>query len=319
MYTLKNNMFFRDLSSEVKNESKYISKFFLFFMLSYFLIYITLNMVVSYISGLNITEKTANIIRMSLSELMMLLVFLMTKLFTRKMQSVKHPVMDCMTGLKFFKILIASVFVLAVGSMTSAYVIGIISAITGKMPHNLVEQTVSDMSILEIFIFVVVLAPIFEELFFRKLMIDTFSKYGTAFSVVVSAFVFGFIHGNLYQFFYAFGLGILMGYVYCIYGNVLYTIFIHAIINTLGSIVPIVIGVSETSNTVSPNQAAYTFVYMGLAVFGGIILFKNLKKLKFFNVGGVLISPSKALYKSCGFIIWIVLFAIDFVYNTIFI
>ena len=67
--------------------------------------------------------------------------------------------------------------------------------------------------------------------------------------------MFGIIHGNLYQFFYAFGLGALMGYVYCTYGKIIYPIIIHVVINTIGSIVPITVGITEAANF-TPFQMA---------------------------------------------------------------
>ncbi len=72
-----------------------------------------------------------------------------------------------------------------------------------------------------------IVAPIFEELIFRKIFIDSTSKYGFAASVLLSALAFGIFHGNFVQFFYATGLGILFGYIYAATGKLRYTIFLH--------------------------------------------------------------------------------------------
>jgi membrane protease YdiL (CAAX protease family) len=49
------------------------------------------------------------------------------------------------------------------------------------------------------------------------------------------------MHGNLSQFFYAFGLGLLLGYVYARTGKLRYSIGLHMIINFMGSFVGILI------------------------------------------------------------------------------
>lgn len=80
-------------------------------------------------------------------------------------------------------------------------------------------------------------APVFEELMFRKLLINNLIKYGEGLAIVVSGIAFGLYHGNFSQFFYAAFVGILFGYVYCKTGNIKYTIFLHMIINTMSVII----------------------------------------------------------------------------------
>ena len=60
-------------------------------------------------------------------------------------------------------------------------------------------------------------------------------------AIIFSAIAFGLIHANLYQFFYATMLGVLLGYIYTSTGKWKHTVFIHMIVNFLGSIVPLVI------------------------------------------------------------------------------
>lgn len=83
---------------------------------------------------------------------------------------------------------------------------------------------------------VAVLAPIFEELVFRKLIIDRTRRYGELTAIMYSSIAFGLFHCNLYQIFYAFAIGVVLGYVYVRTGNVLLTIIIHFIINSTSSV-----------------------------------------------------------------------------------
>ena len=55
-------------------------------------------------------------------------------------------------------------------------------------------------------------------------------------AVLISGIAFGLVHGNFYQFFYAAGIGMLLGYVYLRTGNVLHTIGLHMCINMVGSV-----------------------------------------------------------------------------------
>ena len=81
----------------------------------------------------------------------------------------------------------------------------------------------------------VVIAPILEELIFRKLILDRIRNYGEKTAIVFSALCFGLFHGNLTQFLYAFMIGLFLGYVYCKTGKVLYTMIMHALVNLISS------------------------------------------------------------------------------------
>ncbi len=77
-------------------------------------------------------------------------------------------------------------------------------------------------------------APIFEELFFRKFIIDKLQIQGVWPSVLVSALLFGLYHVNLFQFIYAFLVGVFLGYLYLKNGNLVLCILIHSLLNGMG-------------------------------------------------------------------------------------
>ena len=78
---------------------------------------------------------------------------------------------------------------------------------------------------------VVILAPIVEELIFRKFLIDRTIRYGEFISCVMSGIMFGLWHGNFQQFFFAFFVGVLFSFVYIRTGNIIYTMIMHASMN----------------------------------------------------------------------------------------
>lgn len=84
--------------------------------------------------------------------------------------------------------------------------------------------------------FVGILGPIFEELFFRKAVIDRLRRYGELPAILISGLIFGLIHGNFSQLFYTIAMGVVLGFVYLRTGNVLYTITLHCAFNIIGGV-----------------------------------------------------------------------------------
>lgn len=82
-----------------------------------------------------------------------------------------------------------------------------------------------------------ILAPIFEELIFRKILVDRLSYYSKYMAVLVSGIVFGLFHGNFQQCFFAMGLGWFFAYIYAKTGNIKYTIAYHMIVNMTTSVI----------------------------------------------------------------------------------
>lgn len=83
---------------------------------------------------------------------------------------------------------------------------------------------------------VAVIAPVVEELFFRKLIMDRLLGYGELAAVLVSGLMFGLAHGNFGQFFYAFGIGMVWAYMYAKTGRISFTIVTHVIFNIFGGV-----------------------------------------------------------------------------------
>lgn len=117
----------------------------------------------------------------------------------------------------------------------------VISLVKGSpVANGILDIATSTNLWINIFV-MVLLAPIFEELLFRKLLIDRTVRYGEGISVLFSGLMFGLFHGNLNQFAYAFVLGLLFGFVYVKTGNIKYTIILHMVINFMGSVLGILI------------------------------------------------------------------------------
>ena len=82
-----------------------------------------------------------------------------------------------------------------------------------------------------------ILAPIVEEVIFRKFLIDRTVKYGEFAAILASGLLFGIFHGNFSQFFYAFGLGMFFAFIYIRTGKVWYVIALHMLVNLTSSVI----------------------------------------------------------------------------------
>ena len=141
-----------------------------------------------------------------------------------------------LSGKNFFIFVAISFAVMYFGNLISSYLMAIIQSYTGVETTNPVSEMLSGSSIWLNAIVVAVLAPIVEEVLFRKVIIDRTHVWGEKTAVVFSALLFGIFHGNFYQFFYAFGIGLLFGYIYVRTGRIRYTIILHMMINGLSGV-----------------------------------------------------------------------------------
>lgn len=133
------------------------------------------------------------------------------------------------------------------------------AALSGGTAQNGIETYITDGGFLALFTTIIV-APVVEEFVFRKQLLDRCGRYGEKTAMVFSALTFGLFHMNFYQFFYAFGVGLILAYVYLRTRSLRYPVLIHMIINFLGSAVPLFM--------MSRWIEGYLLVDLGLAVAG---------------------------------------------------
>lgn len=177
-----------------------------------------------------------------------------------------------------------------VGSFISQFVINFFSAIKGDSLKNPTDIIMGETDFLINFIFVAVLPPILEELVYRKFICTRLMPYGNTTAILVSAAIFGFVHGNFFQFFYAFFLGVIFAYVFIKTGKIIYTIMFHAFINCLSVIASAILSNIDLNSMsfadISQNLAsylgllAYLEVYYVMAIAGLVVIFCNLNKFR---------------------------------------
>ncbi|MBW4845395.1 MAG: CPBP family intramembrane metalloprotease [Lachnospiraceae bacterium] len=198
------------------------------------------------------------------------------------------------------------------GNLMGMSLMNIVSALLGKPMVNPVEEVMKGLSTWSIFVTMVVMAPICEEILFRKILIDRIRLYGDKAAILVSSVVFGLSHGNFYQFFYAFGIGLVLAYIYIQTGKLRYTIIFHMIINFLGSVVALHIADNPLLTV------AYSIFMLGAVIVGTFLFFMNQKKLMFhpgfMETWGK--GAFKVLFLNIGMILFFIVSAVTFVISA---
>lgn len=130
------------------------------------------------------------------------------------------------------------IFIICWGTMKILAEVGVgvmdgIGVVTG-FDYNYILELIGDETWFST-LYGLIIAPFFEELIYRKVLIDNTRRHGEVPAIVLSALLFGLMHGNFYQFFYATALGLVLGYVYCKTGKIYITMILHGLLNFVGS------------------------------------------------------------------------------------
>lgn len=178
-------------------------------------------------------------------------------------------------------------FMMAYGLMISGNIIGLIVTamigfVKGEPVSNALLSVVSESNIWISAIYTVFLAPVFEEILFRKLICDRVAQYGQRTVVLVSGLLFGLFHMNFNQFFYAAFLGGFFAFVYIRTGNLKYTIALHMIVNFLGTVVGglLLQNVDMMSLQGMMIGGVYSICVYAVGISGVVLFFINRQKMK---------------------------------------
>ena len=191
-----------------------------------------------------------------------ILLFLMKKLEHEKLEK---DSLNITTFLLYFCI---SFTLMIIGNMIGLAVTALIGTAIQSDIANPIQNLINSSDIMLNLIIISIIGPIFEELIFRKLLVDRTIKYGAKISIILSATLFGLMHGNLNQFFYAFLLGGFFAYVYMKTGKIIYPILLHISLNLMGSVLSLFVIESADALT----QGAYTSFDIGFILIYVLIL-----------------------------------------------
>lgn len=182
-----------------------------------------------------------------------------------------------------------TMFLMWIGNIMGVIITSGIGSLIQHEVANPINDVINNSGLVTNLIIITTIAPIFEELIFRKLLIDRTIKYGGTISVLLSGLLFAFFHGNLNQFFYAFLLGGFFAIIYIKTGQIKYTIGLHMIINFIGSVVSLFVSqplMDLANGSVIPPTSTfgvilYILITLGLTVMGLIYSIKYFDKSRF--------------------------------------
>lgn len=288
-------------SSSIKENKKYLSKIGLVYFLGTLFI-IGLQMGISNLFYMVVDEKYYNFgFLVTMLPIYVIafpiIAFAMSKI-PAKVTIEKHKLsfgqMVCFIFISFAGMYIANIL----GNLLASA----IRRIAHLPMTNVFQDVALGNSIWMNFFVMVLCAPIVEEFLFRKFIIDRAVVFGEKFAIVLSAFMFAFFHGNLYQFCYALVIGFVFGYVYVKSGNVLYSAILHVCLNFFGSVLSTLVldksGIMQIlqdygDDSVALSQAmmqnipglllyfSFLFCVFAMVITGVVLFFVNLKKISF--------------------------------------
>ncbi len=231
------------------------------------------------------------------------------------------------------------VLLMSIGSYISNVLVTLISSMRGSALENPVQTLTEAGNVWITLIFVVFLGPILEELVFRKMLCDKLLPLGEGYATLISAAIFGIIHGNFYQIPYAFLLGCFFAYIYIKTGKLIYSTVYHIIINFFGSVlVPWIVGQIDlehleeilSSGVLDPADPIitpmlllmlYEFAVTVLSVVGLVLLYRMYKKRAISFETGILPPPKNGrignIFLTTGAAAFIAYAAIDLVLSLL--
>lgn len=157
------------------------------------------------------------------------------------------------------------------------------------------------------FVFGVIVAPIMEELVFRRMTYKKVSGYGVGTYLVWTSIVFGLFHGNFGQAVYTSLIGVLFAVIMYQTGSVRYSIILHILLNLTAGVGMGSIILRSGNQTATIIYSCYTMALTVIGIIIGIVMLARKDSiLKIGSIKDKLLSYKAALLNP-GTIIYIVI------------
>lgn len=145
-----------------------------------------------------------------------------------------------LSAMNFLRFFLVSVGLMFLFNLVGTGLNELISMVKGSPAGNIVEQSISSYTLAQSVLLTVVSAPIGEELVFRKWIYRCVGAYGSKAYILTSSCMFMLMHGNIIQYPYAFAVGAVFAWVYLQTGSIWTTILLHAAVNFVGGVLPLI-------------------------------------------------------------------------------
>ena len=174
-------------------------------------------------------------------------------------------------------------------------------------PYNPIADVLTELDLVPVLIFTCIIAPIIEEIIFRKVLYKKISAYGSTVYMVSSALFFSLFHLNLSQSTYAFFLGLVLAWIMYRTGNIIYPILFHFAANVLGgSISLFLLEVLDETVAIMISGILNLFVFV-LGIVFAIFIGINIRngKFNFFHKGNLPKPNWSTVFANPGYILFI--------------
>lgn len=131
----------------------------------------------------------------------------------------------------FVLIILTGLAAFSVANLFTDGIVVVWQAIGLPLPDLSSDQDGTATSLLFNLISVALLPAVLEEMSFRGFLLEKLRPFGDRFAVLMSAALFGVLHGNIVQIPFAFILGLFFGYITVRTNNIFIAIFLHFLNN----------------------------------------------------------------------------------------
>ncbi|MHB8127926.1 MAG: CPBP family intramembrane glutamic endopeptidase [Mobilitalea sp.] len=204
--------------------------------------------------------------------------------------------------------------VMYITNFFSVFLTMIIALLKGEDIMSLVnplQEVLAGSNFIITLIYASLVAPIVEELIFRKLLLDKLRRFGDVPAILMTGFAFGLFHMNLSQFFYATALGFIFAYITIKTNTVRYSIILHIMINFIGTIV---------APMATKQNAIFSLIimfWMLTAITLGVVFFiLNVKKIKL-ERAAIPVEKKSIFFINLGTILYTVVCLVMITYVTL--
>lgn len=171
-----------------------------------------------------------------------------------------------MTGSAFLILLAVFMSVQAVFSILSVGTEACLNSIGFSIMGEINSATSKSITV-SMLLYASFIGPIAEEIIFRGFVMRGFQKYGTYYSIFMSAVIFGAFHGNLLQGIFATMVGLILGYVAMKY-SIKWAVILHIINNFIFGDLLFYL----TANMNESMQSVVMYIIEGVFVAGTIVI-----------------------------------------------
>jgi len=153
---------------------------------------------------------------------------------------------------------------------------------------TVIEAPTNLVSVLFMVFLLVVIAPLFEEFLCRGIMYDALKPYGTGMAILISAFLFGLMHGSLYMLFYTIAYGLALGYIRYATGSLFIVTILHAIVNSIAAGALLLTYLTDVTNEenkmINTIQTIYLLSVLILIVVGVVVFLSKIPAMRKYKI-----------------------------------